>query len=231
MNILNQIKKIKPAELVPYIYAPILSFVILYVINLFYQNTLPSDMYIHQLPKNILYCALASLTFYIYLKISKHFQLISQLYMVVLAMAYGLSSYAVLSNYYSETMLFYALVPIIFLFLESVNDGHGHVLFSVICAVSLCVNAVDTCILFIYLAIYFIIFSNTTFSKRIVDFLHLLLCYAFSFLLSLALCVPQLTVFFSDCQDSVYPGFAVNYGPVTFLSRFLLGSAPSEYFT
>lgn len=231
MNILNQIKKIKPTELVPFIYAPILSFVILYVINLFYQNTLPSDMYIHQLPKNILYCALASLTLFIYLRKSKHFQSISQLYMVVLAMAYGLSSYVVLSNYYSETMLFYALVPIIFLFLESVNDGHGYVLFSVICAVSLCVNAVDTCILFIYLAIYFIIFSNTSFAKRIVDFFHLLLCYTFSFLLSLALCVPQLTVFFSDCQDSVYPGFAVNYGPVTFLSRFLLGSAPSEYFT
>lgn len=231
MNILNQIKKIKPAELVPFIYAPILSFVILYVINLFYQNTLPSDMYIHQLPKNILYCALASLTFFIYLKKSKHFQSISQLYMVVLAMAYGLSSYAVLSNFYSETMLFYALVPIIFLSLESVKDGHGYVLFSVLCAVSLCISTVDSCILFIYLSIYFLVFSNNGFAKRIVDFLHLLLCYAFSFLLSLALCVPQLSAFLADNQDSVYPGFAVNYKPATFLSRFLTGSAPSEYFT
>lgn len=231
MNVLNQIKKIKPAELAPYIYAPILSFAILYFINLFYQNTLPSDMYIHQLPKNILYCALSSLTFFIYLKKSRHFQSISQLYMVVLAMAYGLSSYAVLSNSYSETMFFYALVPIIFLSLESIKDGHGYVMFSVFCAVSLCVNTLDSCILFIYLSIYFLVFSNTGFAKRIVDFLHLLLCYAFSFLLSLALCVPQLSVFFSDNRNSVYPGFAVNYQPATFLSRFLTGSAPSEYFT
>ncbi len=58
-----------------------------------------------------------------------------------------------------------------------------------------------------------------------------MLCYAFSFLLSLALCVPQLSAFLADNQDSIYPGFAVNYNPATFLSRFLTGSAPSEYFT
>lgn len=231
MNILNQIKKIKPAELVPFIYAPILSFVILYVINLFYQNTLPSDMYIHQSPKNILYCALASLTFFIYLKKSKHFQSISQIYMVVLAMAYGLSSYAVLSNFYAETMRFYALVPLIFLAFESLKNGQCYVLFSVLCAISLCINTVDSCILFIYLSIYFLIMSNTAFAKRIVDFLHLLLCYAFSFLLSLALCVPQLLTFFSDYRDTVYSGFSINYGPASFLSRFFTGSAPSEYFT
>lgn len=231
MNILNQIKKIKPAELVPFIYAPILSFVILYVINLFYQNTLPSDMYIHQLPKNILYCALSSLTFFIYLKKSKRYQSISQLYMIVLAMAYGLSSYAVLSNFYAETMRFYTLVPLIFLAFESLRNGQCYVLFSILCAISLCVNTVDSCILFIYLSIYFLIMSNTDFAKRIVDFLHLLLCYAFSFLLSLALCVPQLLTFFSDYRDTVYSGFSINYEPASFLSRFFTGSAPSEYFT
>lgn len=231
MNILNQVKKIKPAELVPFIYAPILSFVILYVVNLFYENTLPSDMYIHQLPKNILYCALASLTFYIYLKISKHFQSISQLYMVVLAMAYGLSSYAVLSNFYSETMLFYALVPILFLSFENLHNNKGYVLFSFFCAISLCINTVDTCILLIYLAIYFLVFNKTGFADRMVNFFHLLLCYAFSFLMSSALSLPQILVFISDNKDAVYPGFIHNYDPSVFLSRFLPGSAPSEYFT
>lgn len=230
MNILNQVKKIKPAELISYFYAPILSFIILFFINLFYQNTLPIDMYIHQQSKYIVYCALASLSFFIYLKQSKHLQSISHPYMIVLSMAYGLSSYSVLSNYYSETMLFYALIPFVFLSFEFVISGRKYILFSVLCAVSLCVSTVDSCILFIYLTIYFLIISRSNFAKRIVDFLHLLLCYAFSFLLSLALCVPQLSSFFADNQDSVYAGFAINYKPATFLSRFLTGSAPSEYF-
>ena len=226
-----KIKNFEPGKAIFYIYAPIISFIILFLINLFYSNMLPTDMYIHQLPKSIIYCSVASLTFYIYLKASGYFKNITQTFLVVLAVAYGLSSYSVLSNTYPNTMLFYAIVPIIFIFFEQTFSNKGYVYFSMACAASLCISAPDSCILFIYLGIFFVIFSNSDFPKRVVDFLHLILCYAFAFLMSFAICIPQLTTFISDCKNNTYPGFSVNYGPAVFLSRFLPGSAPSEYFS
>ena len=226
-----KIKNFEPGKAISYIYAPIISFIILFLINLFYSNMLPTDMYIHQLPKSIIYCSVASLTFYIYLKASGYFKNITQTFLIVLAVAYGLSSYAVLSNTYPNTMLFYAIVPIIFVFFEQTFSNKGYVYFSMACAASLCISAPDSCILFIYLGIFFVIFSNSNFPKRVVDFLHLILCYAFAFLMSFAICIPQLTTFISDCKNNTYPGFSVNYGPAVFLSRFLPGSTPSEYFS
>lgn len=224
-------KKNKFTNILLYILVSLITFGIVFCINLFYQNALQPDMYIHQSTTNILFCCLASLTFLFYLKTSHYFDSISNSYCIALALAYGLSSFAILNNTDIAVMLIYSIIPVFFLSLEQFEHNKGYVFFCVICTIALCINAVVSCITFIYIIVFFLIFSKTEFNRRIIDFFHLLLCYAFSFLISSAFCIPQLSAFYKENHLSSYSGFSINYDILSFLSRFLPGSAPSEYFT
>lgn len=188
------------------------------------QKCIPGLLSLRSLP----FIILASGTFFYFIQHSRTISLSQKTFAYLFSFAYSFCSYALLQETSVESLLLYAVFPIIFYCFELMMVENKIIPFVIACTVMMYIEPQTGITAALLLLILALLWQIELHNCHFGDFIKLLFIFIFSFGLAAARIVFYLAPYFADHQDYTYTGFSLSYAPIVFLSRFLLGASASR---
>lgn len=218
----KKIYKYLPAFLIPFLL--ISSFAVLY--NAGFGTMFPQTLSIVK----ALLSGVASLCFFVFLKKSKSAPCLSYTWHLLLSVAYGLCSHALIPSTVYETLVLYSLLPILMLSFEDFMSTKRTLYFFLCTTLFLFIEPVTTTALLLGLFLILLLKSPLKGGALIADSLHYIIIVLFSICTTAVFSLPAYKEYFEAFADYGYPGFDITMPVSNFTSRLFTGAIPTTYY-
>ncbi len=175
-------------------------------------------------------CAVAGFLFTYYIRHSHILTLDNSLIQLSCSTIYSLCSYAISQESAITSLILYAIFPIIFLLFEKMVCQICYLPFVIGCALMMLIN--PSAGLPIFLLLFLLAMIQLSLQQHLTwgNFIHISVCFLFSFFLASARIFYYLAPAFANHSTYAYQGFALTFSPAMFFARFLPGVAASKFY-
>ena len=172
----------------------------------------------------------AALCFFIYLQKRTTALNPSYIWQVLLSVAYGLCSHALIPSTTYETLLIFSLLPILFLFFEDFMSTKKTLYLYICVTIFLLIEPVTTTSILLGLLVVFLFQSPAKKGAFIADLLHFITIVIFSICTTAMFSLPAYKEYFDAFTDYGYSGFHPTLSLSNFFSRFYAGAIPTTHY-
>lgn len=211
-----------------YMIAAAVPLTLLSLIRISYLLSQPGDMLKIYGWVNILFCCLASVSFFAYTRHTTMMPAKGETLRQICAVAYGMCAYVVSQESATWHLLAYAVFPLLFLCLEQMVREGKYLRFVIAGGVFLLTDP-QTCIpVMLLLFVYAVLESARIRRLRLEEFLHLAGCFLFSFGIAAVRILFYYAPMLQDQKTYGYPGFQLNLSLPVLLAKLFPGAASSR---